>query len=187
MAFVKPVRLYQFFDKDLINRWPGSKGVSSPSAVVSALTTGFCCNKWVVCRRQSNLMKLCWTRPTNWRRRKHAICRRSLRRHCAIKSPASRWFRSSRLFVSPPWADKGFNPKLPAMARANPHSGQPFGISDHAFSGFLRVVTHPRIFTTPSSISSALEFARQVREQLNCQIITPGLRWGNPVTGKVYK
>ena len=36
-------------------------------------------------------------------------------------------------------------------------SGQPYGLSDHVLSGFLRVVTHPRVFTTPSSISSALE------------------------------
>lgn len=31
-------------------------------------------------------------------------------------------------------------------------SGQPYGISDHVLSGFLRVVTHPRVFTIPSPI-----------------------------------
>ncbi len=43
-------------------------------------------------------------------------------------------------------------------------SGQPYGISDHVLSGFLRVVTHPRVFTPPSPIRSALEFVRQIRE-----------------------
>ena len=55
-------------------------------------------------------------------------------------------------------------------------SEQPYGISDHVLSGFLRIVTHPRIFTTPSPIASALDFTRQIREQPNCRVITPGPR-----------
>lgn len=55
-------------------------------------------------------------------------------------------------------------------------SGQPYAISDHVLSGFLRVVTHPRVFTKPSPIQSALDFARQLREQPNCRIVTPGSR-----------
>jgi len=55
-------------------------------------------------------------------------------------------------------------------------SGQPYGISNHVLSGFLRVVTHPRVFTTPSPIGTALEFVRQVREQPNCRAIAPGSR-----------
>jgi len=53
-------------------------------------------------------------------------------------------------------------------------SGQPYGMSDHVLSGFLRVVTHPRIFTPPRPIVSALEFVRELREQPNCRIIAPG-------------
>ena len=37
-------------------------------------------------------------------------------------------------------------------------SGQPYGISELVLSGFLRVVTHPRIFTPPSPIRPALDF-----------------------------
>ena len=55
-------------------------------------------------------------------------------------------------------------------------SGQPYGISDHVLSGFLRVVTHPRVFTPPSPIRSALEFVHQLREQPNYRAITPGSR-----------
>ncbi|HEV2691475.1 MAG TPA: type II toxin-antitoxin system VapC family toxin [Verrucomicrobiae bacterium] len=51
-----------------------------------------------------------------------------------------------------------------------------YGISDQVLSGFLRIVTHPRIFTDPSPISSALDFVREIREQPNCQIIAPGSR-----------
>jgi hypothetical protein len=52
-------------------------------------------------------------------------------------------------------------------------SGQPYAISDHVLSGFLRVVTHSRVFTSPSLINKALEFTHQVREQPNCRIIAP--------------
>jgi hypothetical protein len=54
--------------------------------------------------------------------------------------------------------------------------GQPYGISDQVFSSFHRIVTHPRIFTPPSPIRSALDFVRQVREQPNCSVVTPGSR-----------
>jgi hypothetical protein len=55
-------------------------------------------------------------------------------------------------------------------------SGQPYGISDHVLSGFLRIVTHPRVFTTPSPIQSALDFVREVRSQPSCRSVTPGSR-----------
>jgi uncharacterized protein len=55
-------------------------------------------------------------------------------------------------------------------------SGEPYGISDQVLSGFLRVVTHPRIFTPQSPIRSALDFVRQIREQPNCRVIAPGSR-----------
>jgi hypothetical protein len=54
--------------------------------------------------------------------------------------------------------------------------GQPYGISDHVLSGFLRIVTHPRVFTPPSPIKEALEFVQQVRSQPNCRVIMPGSR-----------
>jgi hypothetical protein len=62
-------------------------------------------------------------------------------------------------------------------------SGQPYGMSDHVLSGFLRVVTHPRVFTPPSPIAAALEFVRQLREQPNCRIIAPGVRHWAIFTG----
>lgn len=53
---------------------------------------------------------------------------------------------------------------------------QAYGISDMVLSGFLRVVTHPRIFNPPSNIDQALEFVNDVRDQPNCVLIRPGPR-----------
>lgn len=51
-----------------------------------------------------------------------------------------------------------------------------YGVSDLVLSGFLRIVTHPRIFNPPSEIEAALAFAQDVRKQPNCVLITPGER-----------
>jgi toxin-antitoxin system PIN domain toxin len=52
----------------------------------------------------------------------------------------------------------------------------PFGMSDLALSGFLRIVTHPRVFDPPSPIEDALGFAEAVRSQPNCVLVVPGGR-----------
>jgi toxin-antitoxin system PIN domain toxin len=49
-----------------------------------------------------------------------------------------------------------------------------FGVSDLVLSGFLRVATHPRIFSPPSPSAKALAFAAQIRRHSNATIITPG-------------
>lgn len=51
-----------------------------------------------------------------------------------------------------------------------------YGSSDIVLSGFLRIVTHGRIFNPPSEPSSAIEFAGQVRNQPNCVRVIPGER-----------
>jgi len=51
-----------------------------------------------------------------------------------------------------------------------------FGISELVLSGFLRIVTHPRIFDPPSDIALALAFTNQIRERPNCILINPGPR-----------
>jgi uncharacterized protein len=54
-----------------------------------------------------------------------------------------------------------------------------YGVADLALSGFLRVVTHARVFDPPASLADALAFADAVRSQPNCTIIAPGPRhWG---------
>lgn len=51
-----------------------------------------------------------------------------------------------------------------------------FGVSDLVLSGFLRVATHPRIFTPPTPLERALEFVEALRAQPNCVRIVPGER-----------
>jgi toxin-antitoxin system PIN domain toxin len=56
------------------------------------------------------------------------------------------------------------------------NSDQAYGVADIVLSGFLRVVTHPRVFNPPSTIEQALAFVHNVRNQPNCVIIRPGPR-----------
>ncbi len=55
-------------------------------------------------------------------------------------------------------------------------SDRAYGVSDLVLSGFLRLVTHPRVFRTPTPLNQALAFAQDVREQPNCVIVEPGRR-----------
>ena len=56
------------------------------------------------------------------------------------------------------------------------NSDQAYGVSDLVLSGFLRVVTHPRIFRPPSDLASGLGFIQQIRDQPNAVLIAPGPR-----------
>ncbi len=56
------------------------------------------------------------------------------------------------------------------------HSDRAFGLSDFVLSGFLRVVTHRRIFAPPTPLEGALEFAEALRSQPNCIVLAPGDR-----------
>lgn len=51
-----------------------------------------------------------------------------------------------------------------------------FGISDLVLSGFLRVVTHPRIFGDPTPLQIAMEFVASVRDHPNAVTLAPGER-----------
>jgi toxin-antitoxin system PIN domain toxin len=53
---------------------------------------------------------------------------------------------------------------------------QAYGFNDLVLSGFLRIVTHPRIFDPPSTMDQALAFVNQVRDQPNAVLISPGPR-----------
>jgi uncharacterized protein len=51
-----------------------------------------------------------------------------------------------------------------------------YGLSDLVVAGFLRVVTHPRVFVPPSPMAHALEFAEALRNHPNCVRVLPGQR-----------
>jgi toxin-antitoxin system PIN domain toxin len=60
---------------------------------------------------------------------------------------------------------------------------QAYGYSELVLSGFLRVVTHPRIFDPPSGLADALAFAEEIRGQPNAVPIVPGPRHWEIFTG----
>ena len=56
------------------------------------------------------------------------------------------------------------------------NSDHAYALSDLVLSGFLRIVTHPRILNPPSSAKSAWSFVREIRDRPNCVGIQPGPR-----------
>ena len=53
-----------------------------------------------------------------------------------------------------------------------------FGYSELVLSGFLRVVTHPKVFEIPSTLSSAVLFTEQIRNLPNAVCLAPGsMHW----------
>lgn len=55
-------------------------------------------------------------------------------------------------------------------------SGQSFGLSELVLSGFLRIVTHTRVFEIPTPLPKALEFTEILRQQPQCVLALPGPR-----------
>lgn len=58
------------------------------------------------------------------------------------------------------------------------NSDEIFAVSELVLSGFLRIVTHPKIFNPPSSLVDALEFITEIRQHPNCLVVAPqGRHW----------
>lgn len=55
-------------------------------------------------------------------------------------------------------------------------SPRAYGLSDLVVSGFLRVVTHPRVFREPSPLEDALAFAAEIRDRPGRVPVEPGPR-----------
>ena len=51
-----------------------------------------------------------------------------------------------------------------------------YGLSDLVLSGFLRIVTHPRVFKEPTPLETALRVVAEVRDRPNCVSVAPGER-----------
>ena len=56
------------------------------------------------------------------------------------------------------------------------NNDEPFGVSDLVLSGFLRIVTNPRVFSPPTPIQDAVGFVRSLRSAPNFLAINPGAR-----------
>jgi uncharacterized protein len=55
-------------------------------------------------------------------------------------------------------------------------SDEPLGLADIVLSGFVRVVTHPRVFSSPAPVGDALTFTDALQSQPNVVAVTPGPR-----------
>jgi hypothetical protein len=60
-----------------------------------------------------------------------------------------------------------------------------FGLVDLVLSGFLRVVTHPRIFKTPTPVEHALDFVNALRARPNAVRVAAGARHWDRFTSLV--
>ena len=53
---------------------------------------------------------------------------------------------------------------------------QPYGVADIVLSGFLRIVTHPKVFKKPTPLRQAVAFCASVRSRPNAVVLSPGRR-----------
>jgi uncharacterized protein len=81
------------------------------------------------------------------------------------------------------------NVLVDAFRADSPHHGQvapwlsraviapePVALFETVLSGFLRVVTHPRIFVPPTPVEPALAFVDALLAQPSCVVLRPGPR-----------
>ena len=70
----------------------------------------------------------------------------------------------------------------PAHANCQPwlasvlRGDEAFAVSELVLSGFLRIVTHPRVFSVPSPLDTAMDFVGAIRRQPHCITVNPGPR-----------
>jgi toxin-antitoxin system PIN domain toxin len=59
---------------------------------------------------------------------------------------------------------------------------EPFALSEPALQGFVRIVTNPKIFDPPSTLSQAFAFIDALRTRPQCVMLRPG-----PSHWKIYR
>jgi len=65
------------------------------------------------------------------------------------------------------------------------NSGVTYGVSELVLSGFLRVVTHPKVFEDPAPLRQAIDCVDQVKGTQNALVLTPGKKHWNIFAGLV--
>jgi len=73
-------------------------------------------------------------------------------------------------------SDSSFHTACRRWLEALVNGDEAYGVCELVLSGFLRVVTHPRIFSKPTPLADALTFANQLREQPNAVAVSAGPR-----------
>jgi len=49
-----------------------------------------------------------------------------------------------------------------------------YGVAPQVLCSFVRIATHPRIYTRPSRLEDALAFTRAIQEQPSARLVVPG-------------
>jgi toxin-antitoxin system PIN domain toxin len=73
-------------------------------------------------------------------------------------------------------ADQPDHAAVRAWLEDEVNSDRPFALADLAIAGFVRVVTHPRIYKQPSSLAKAIAFVEGLTEQPTAVPISAGAR-----------
>jgi toxin-antitoxin system PIN domain toxin len=73
-------------------------------------------------------------------------------------------------------ADAPDHDEYRAWLQSTINGAAPFAVSELVLSGFLRVVTHPRVFATPSPLQHALGFVEALLDEPGCTRVSPGRR-----------
>lgn len=63
-----------------------------------------------------------------------------------------------------------------AWLRQRAEGIEPFGISELGASAFVRIVTNPKIWDTPTQTEEALAFVERLRERSNVRCLTHGVK-----------
>lgn len=63
---------------------------------------------------------------------------------------------------------------IAAWLEAAVTDAEPLGVTDAVLTGFVRVVTHPRVFNDPTPLPTALEQASALRSADGVLVIAPG-------------
>ena len=71
-------------------------------------------------------------------------------------------------------ADSPHHDQCFSLLKDAAESAKNFGYSPLVLSGFVRIVTHPRILQKPASSSQALSLARSVTESPRALLVMPG-------------
>jgi uncharacterized protein len=56
------------------------------------------------------------------------------------------------------------------------NADQTYGVADLVLSGFLRIVTHPKVFKEPTPLPQAVAFCAALRSRPNATVLSPGQR-----------
>jgi toxin-antitoxin system PIN domain toxin len=71
-------------------------------------------------------------------------------------------------------ADAPDHPRSAEWLRALAEGDEPYAVSDLGCSGFVRIVTNPKIWEEPTSLGDALSFVAELRGRSNARALTHG-------------